>query len=286
MAPPPSTQPLGLVSFGGSLPLALAKTLQAAGTGFHCIFMEGITDPGLRAYPHTPIRFFQVGKMLDGLRKAGCESIVFVGQLFRPNIFKMRFDFTTLRHLPVFLHARAGGDDAVLKKVTRAYEHEGFRVLSLKDVAPTLVAQSGQMGRHGLSSQMQSDAAFGMRSMHAFGKYDVGQAIIVDRRRVIAVEAVEGTDEMLRRVEGLRGTVRYPAPRRSGVLVKAAKPQQHLRDDMPVIGINTVRNAIAAGLEAIAIESGRVVTADLPDMVALANEHQLAIVGVTGDGDD
>jgi DUF1009 family protein len=285
MAGEPLSHPLGLISLGGSLPLALAKALQASNTTFHCLCIEGVTDPAIQAYPHDMMRFLKIGQAFGALRKAGCKRIVFVGQFFRPRLLKMRFDLTTLKYLPLILLSRAGGDDTVLKKVTQAFEREGFEVLSQKDVAPTLVAQSGQMGQYGISDQSQSDAALGLKILHALGENDIGQAVVIDRQRVIAVEAAEGTDEMLRRVQNLRGTERYQAPRRSGVLVKAAKPQQHLRDDMPVIGLNTVQNAAAAGLEAIAVESGRVITADLPGMVTLANEHKLAVVGMAGQGD-
>ncbi len=90
---------------------------------------------------------------------------------------------------------------------------------------------------------------------------------------------------MLQRVRELRGTARYPATKRSGILIKGAKPQQELRNDMPVIGRATVENAEAAGLAGIVIEAGHVVTADLPDMVTLANTAGLAIFGVKPQAD-
>lgn len=277
-------QPLGVISLGGSLPLALAKTLQASGVNFHCLCIEGLTDPQLLTFPHSVMRFLKVGEAIAALKAAHCKRIVFVGQFFRPNLFAMRFDLKTLRYLPLIMLSRRGGDDTVLKKVSKAFEKEGFEVVSLNDIAPALVAQLGRIGEHVFSSQNEVDAMKGLKALHALGAYDIGQALVIDHERVIAVEAAEGTDNMLARVQKLRGTERYQAPARSGVLVKAAKPQQHLRDDMPVIGLDTLRHAAAAGLEAVAVESGRVITADLPEMIKFANEHKIAVVGITGSG--
>ncbi len=274
--------PLGLVMLGGALPRALAETLVQNSVPFHCLCIDGLTDSAVYNYPHTSIRFLKVGEGLAGLRKAGCKKIAFVGQFFRPDFLKMRIDATTLKYLPLFLFSRTSGDNAVLKRVTKAFEKEGFEVISLKEIVPALVAPQGQMGRHALSASQQEDAMLGLKILETLGGYDIGQALVVDSRRVIAMEAAEGTDEMLFRVHDLRKSVRYPAPKRSGVLIKAAKPQQHLRDDMPVIGLDTVRHAVDAGLSAIAVEAGRVLTADLPDMIEYANQHKLAIIGIGG----
>lgn len=271
---------LGVVALGGSLPLSLAEWLAKNSTPFHCVGFEGVTSPGIKRYPFTEVSYFKIGQLFQALRRNGCDRIVFAGQLFRPSLFKMRFDATTLRYLPLLLFARTRGDDTVLRKVTRAFEGAGFQVLSMKDVAPALVAQSGPLGLHSVPESLQQDVDDGFAILEQLGRHDVGQALVIDRGRVIAIEAAEGTDNMLRRVGDLRGTPHYPAPKRSGILIKAAKPQQELRNDMPVIGLGTVKNAIDAGLVAIAIESGHVLTADLPDMVTLANQNALAVVGV------
>ncbi|MES2907320.1 MAG: hypothetical protein V4691_09930, partial [Pseudomonadota bacterium] len=139
--------PLGVISLGGSLPLSFADRLQQSGTSFHCIGFDGLTDPALKQFPHTIVPFFKVGGMIRALRAAGCKQIVATGQFFRPNLFKMRFDATTLRYIPLLMFARSGGDDSVLRRVTRAFESEGFEVISLKDIAPSLVAQEGLLGR-------------------------------------------------------------------------------------------------------------------------------------------
>jgi DUF1009 family protein len=284
MSPLSASSPLGLVLFGGGLPKSLACTLSEAGVDFYCVGFEGITDHSLKTYPHTFTSFLKVGSMLKALRSAHCKKIILVGQVFRPNLFKLRFDITTLKYLPLLLFTRSHGDDAVLRRVTAAFEREGFEVVSLKDIAPMLVAQEGQMGKLIPTQSMQSDIAQGLTILHDLGRHDVGQSLVIDKGRVIAIEAAEGTDEMLQRVKSLRATGRYPSAKRSGILVKASKPQQELRNDMPVVGVHTARHAIDAGLSAIAFESGRVMTADLLDMISLADQNDLVVLGVKAQG--
>ena len=278
--PPDAGPPLGVIALGGALPLSLCHDLGAQQKQFHCICFQGVTDKALAQFPNTFVPFFKIGEMLKALRRAGVRQIVFAGQFFRPNLFKMRFDMTTLRYLPLLVTARGHGDDSIMQRVTNAFEKEGFDVVSLKEIAPQMTAGRGVFGLTPLADGLTQDIALGFAALKQLGSLDIGQSIVIDNNRVIAIEAAEGTDAMLKRVHDLRGGDLYPAPKRSGVLVKAAKPQQQLRNDMPVIGINTVENAVLAGLKAIVVEADKVVTVDLPEMVQMANREKLAIVGV------
>lgn len=272
-------KPLGIISLGGSLPLSLAKTLTASNIPFRCVGFENITSPQLGPFSPILVPFFKIGQLIAVLRQSGCERVVFAGQFFRPRFFNMRFDATLLRNLPLLLFARSGGDDTIMKRVTHAFEKEGFDVVGLKDIAPTLVAQEGQLGRHEISTLGREDMLKGSAILNDVGRHDIGQCMVIDRGRTIAIEAAEGTDAMLKRVRDLRGTPHYPANPRSGVLIKAAKPQQELRNDMPVVGLQTVLHAAEAGLSAIAVQAGHVLLADLPEMINTANQSNIAIYG-------
>lgn len=271
---------LGIVALGGSLPLSLARTLAEEGQDFFCVCIDGLTDSKITSYPHSFVKFLRLDALLGALKQNGCKRIVFAGHFFRPKLSKLRFDLGTLRYLPLLTLSRGYGDDAIIRRVTRSFENEGFKVVSLKEVTPQLVAGQGQLGAYPLLEKFNEDIKSGFTILKQLGSHDIGQALVIDKKRVIAVEAAEGTDAMLHRVSELRGTSQYPAPRRSGVLLKVAKPQQQLRDDMPVVGLRTIENAIAAGLEVIAIEAGCVITTDLPEMIALANNQKLAIIGI------
>ena len=144
------------------------------------------------------------------------------------------------------------------------------------EIAPTLLAPSGAFGGIVPSAEDEQDIAHALALLGALGPFDVGQAVVIARGHVLAIEAAEGTDEMLKRCGTLR---QWGGHKRSGVLVKAPKPGQELRVDMPVIGPRTVELAAAAGLAGIAVGQGKVMIADQADMVSLADRHHIFVTG-------
>jgi DUF1009 family protein len=148
------------------------------------------------------------------------------------------------------------------------------------EVAPEILAPKGPLGRLAPSAADQADIALGFDYLTAAGRFDIGQAAVIASRHIVAVEAAEGTDAMLARVLALRGEGRIHAPR--GVLVKAPKPQQDRRFDLPSIGPKTVTAAAAAGLAGIAVIAGETVVAEPATLAQAADKAGLFVVGVAG----
>ena len=142
--------------------------------------------------------------------------------------------------LPRIMAAYRGGDNHLLSGVSRIVEDHGFRLLGAHEVAPEILVPEGVLGRIDASEQHRQDIAFGFDYLRASGAFDIGQAVVVAGKRVLAVEAAEGTDQMLTRVAELRIAGRIGGPPGIGVLVKAPKPEQDRRFDLPSIGPNTV----------------------------------------------
>jgi len=197
------------------------------------------------------------------------------------------FDLGAIRNLPFLVSLGIGGDDHVLSRVVRFFESKGYRVHGAGDVAPELLAGEGKLGDKAPSAEDRADISTGFRVVSALGRLDVGQAAVVAKSYVLAVEAAEGTDAMLARCAGLREIGRIKQRARSGVLVKAPKPGQEERVDLPTIGPETVRNAATAGLAGIAVAAGRVLMAEHAATIAAANQHGLFLVGerLTDEGD-
>ena len=139
------------------------------------------------------------------------------------------------------------------------------------------LSPAGPLGGVAPTDEHGQDIAYGFALLDALAPFDVGQAAVVARDYVLAVEAAEGTDEMLKRCAQLR---QWGRKGRAGVLVKAPKAGQELRVDMPVIGTRTVELAAAAGLAGIAVASGKVMIADLAETAALADRHNLFVTGI------
>ncbi len=142
--------------------------------------------------------------------------------------------------MPRIAAAFRGGDDHLLSSIARLFEREGFRLLGAHEVAPEILVPEGTLGRVPASERDRADIALGFDYLRATGGFDVGQAVVVAGKHVLAVEAAEGTDDMLARVAQMRANGRVRAPARTGVLVKAPKPGQDQRFDLPSIGPQTV----------------------------------------------
>jgi DUF1009 family protein len=190
----------------------------------------------------------------------------------------------TVRVMPRIIRAYRGGDDHLLTGIGRILEDYGFRLVGAHEVAPEILAVSGCLGRRAPLPRDKADIARALALLAAIGPFDVGQAAVVANGHVLAVEAAEGTDHMLAHIAEMRRAGRIRSASGAGVLVKAPKPSQDRRFDLPTIGSSTVRHVAAAGLAGIAVAAGEVIVAQPAEVVALADKAALFIVGVTGDG--
>lgn len=276
--------PLGILACAGSLPTEIAEAALKSGRPVHIVGIEGFAEPEIAAYSHTIRNIGQVGGMLTSLRRAGCRQLVIAGALRRPNLLKVRVDYGFFRAIRTALSLTRGGDDSVLRRVVRFFEREGFEVIGVDQVAPHLLAAAGALGRLEPSSASVRAMSRAAGLLRALGAFDVGQGAVATEDRIIAVEGVRGTDEMLAQVEvaqadgdGSGGPTLTAA---GAVLVKMPKPGQELRVDLPAIGPRTVERARACGLSGIVIAAGRSLVIERARTIALADELGLFIVGM------
>ncbi len=272
--------PLALICGGGSLPLAVADYVSARGRQVLLFPLHGIARPEDYAQrPHTWVHVAQFGTVARIARAAGGRDLVMIGSLVRPSFWQVRLDLTTLKLLPRIAAAFRGGDDHILSSAARLIEEQGFHVVGAHEVAPEILVPEGPLAATQLSERDRADIALGLDYLHATGAFDVGQAVVVTGKHVQAVEAAEGTDQMLARVAELRASGRIRTPIGSGVLVKAPKHGQDLRFDMPSIGPLTVEGAARAGLAGIAVVAGSTIIAEPEQLVAAADRAGIFVVG-------
>jgi DUF1009 family protein len=272
--------PLGIICGSGSIPLAVAAAVQRRGRRVMLFALRGLVDArAVAAYPHCWIAIGQFGRFRRLARAEGCRDLVLVGGMVRPAIRQVRLDWATVVEMPRIVRAFRGGDDHLLTGIGRILEGDGFRLLGAHDVAPDITAPSGALGRLQPDAEAAADIARGFEMLAATSPFDVGQAVVIGRGHVLAVEAAEGTDAMLQRVAALREAGRIRLPRGVGVLVKAPKQRQDRRFDLPSIGPDTVRHAAQAGLAGIAIVAGGTVVAEPQRLVEAADAGGLFVLG-------
>jgi DUF1009 family protein len=272
---------LAVICGAGELPRVVAAAVAGQRRRVVMFPLVGWADRGVvTGYAHHWIHVGQIGRFARLAGAEGCSEVVMIGALVRPSLSQLRFDWSTLRALPRLARAFRAGDDGLLSEVGKIVESHGLRMRGAHEVAPDILIPAGVLGSLAPNARQQSDIARGFALLAAIGPHDIGQAVVVADGRVLAVEAAEGTDDMLARVAALRASGRVRLAGRSGVLVKAPKPGQDRRYDLPAIGLRTIEGAVAAGLAGIAVESGGAITADLQAVVSAADAAGLFLIGV------
>lgn len=271
--------PLGLIAGLGDLPVAIAENAVATGQGVHVLRLKGFEEPRLENYPGGVVGLGEIGAVINRLREAGCKDLVFAGIVRRPNFSDLKLDLKGAALLPKVLSEARKGDDALLRVLVGEFEKNGFNVIGSEQAHANLLAPAGLIAGSHPSESALADMEIAARVASASGALDIGQSCVVCDGLVLAVEAQEGTDEMLRRCAALPEEIRGRKDARRGVLVKRPKPVQERRIDLPTTGVSTVELAAAAGLAGIGIEAGGALMLNRPAMAAKADALGLFLYG-------
>jgi DUF1009 family protein len=222
------SRPLGILAGGGPFPGQVAEAARAAGRPVFIVAFEDYADPSvIESFPHAYARLGAAGRILTLLRQNNVEDLVLVGPVRRPSLMDLRPDFEGTKILARIGRAAFAGDDGLLAAVVRVLAEEGFSVLGAHEIITEALGPRGVLGRIAPDGQATADISRGIEIVRALGRVDVGQGCIVQQGIALAVEAVEGTDQMLSRAAALA----RPGP--GGVLVKLVKPGQERRADLP-----------------------------------------------------
>ena len=269
-----SPAPLAILAGGGALPGRLAAARRASGGQVLVVAFSGITDPaGIADHEHVWLKLGQIQAMHDAIHRFGAREVVMAGPVRRPALSSLALD---LRASGMLLRAgrRAFGDDGLLSVIVEELERDGLTVIGLDEVMAGVLAPSGHMAGPEPGPEGSADIRRGLEVLRLLGAADVGQCVAVQHGIVLALEAIEGTDAMIARTGPLR------RPGRGPVLVKASKPGQERRVDLPTVGFRTLEAVAAAGFSGIAVEAGGTVLLDREKVIAAATAADLFLVGV------
>lgn len=270
---------LGILAGRGPLPGKLARACRDRGREVFVVGFKGETDPDtVDGLDHAWVNVAAIGHTLKLLRGAGVGELVLLGPVSRPDFKSLRPDLHGARLLPKIMAAAQRGDDAIMKVIVDDLEKEGFTVLGAEEVMSDLTPTGGVLGTVEAGPQDQLDIGRGIEVVRAVGALDVGQAAVIRRGYVLAVEAAEGTDEMLRRCAAFR------EEEPGGILVKLPKPGQERRADLPTIGLPTLQGCTAAGLRGVVLEAGGALIDDREAVIEFADAHGIFIIAVEAEG--
>lgn len=263
-----------IVAGGGTLPRLVVQACREAGRPFMVVALEGQAEAGSFAdVPHAWCRLGAGAQAEKIVHDFAPQEIVFVGKVRRPSLKELRPDWRALKFV-VKATVRALGDDGLLRAIVHEFESQGIKVVGPHEVVKGLLASEGPYGRIKPDRQARIDIARGMQAAKAIGALDIGQAAVVQQGIVLGLEAIEGTDALIARA----GALQRKGP--GGVLVKAPKPRQERRIDLPGVGIETVEAVAKAGLRGIAVEAGGALVIDRAKVAARADALGVFVVGL------
>ena len=278
-APGVSREPIGLIAGAGRFPLAVARRAHEAGTPVVCVGLAGMADAAALApfcTEYRTLRRMSLGFIIRTFRRGGVTRWTMAGKVdkhvyFRPwRLLHLIPDWRGLRLW--FLRQRSDHrDDSLLLAVIREFEDEGLRCVSALDLCPELLVRAGVLTNRPPTPQEEADIRYGWGLAKEMGRFDVGQSVMVREQTVLAVEAIEGTDQAILRAGLL-------CARGGFVVVKVAKPQQDRRFDVPTVGGDTIETMRRAGAKVLAVEATRTIILDEAETLALADRHGITVV--------
>jgi UDP-2,3-diacylglucosamine hydrolase len=265
---------LAIIAGNGSIPFYLIEECNKIGREYCLIIIEGHGKELSEKYdPDYTVSLSKMGRAVKYVKNIGIKHILMVGGVKRPSLKNIIPDLWTAKFLTT-ISSKVSGDNSVLSKLTKALEREGFIIVAPEEVLPNLICPKGTLGKVKPNQQNNEDISTGYRIAKIIGANDIGQSIIIENGLVIAVEASEGTDRMIKRSLNLK------KEKKAGVLIKVIKPMQDKRIDRPVIGIDTIKAVKKAGLDGIALESNEILILNYSDVILYADEEGLFVEGI------
>ncbi|MBS3778999.1 MAG: UDP-2,3-diacylglucosamine diphosphatase LpxI [Desulfovermiculus sp.] len=265
-----SQAPLGIIAGEGQFPLLVAQGARRLGRPTVGVAFKDHTRPELSMLVDQVawLRLGQLNKLLSFLKKNEVQDVVFAGGINKPRALNIRPD---LRAAKLLFQMRNKNDNSLLQGVVTLLESEGFIPVSALGFVPSLQTPAGVMTKREPTRLEKDDILFGWPLTQEIGRMDIGQCMVVKEQMVVAVEAMEGTNETITRAGRLGG--------KGCVVIKTFKPGQEENIDQPAIGLETVRTMIKAKATCLAIEAQKSLFFDRQQALEVANEARICVVG-------
>ncbi|MCG3126138.1 MAG: UDP-2,3-diacylglucosamine pyrophosphatase LpxI [Phycisphaerae bacterium] len=272
--------PLGLIAGAGEFPRLVARGARVAGRRVCVLALRGSAEPDLHALADrfTWVGVARVGSWIRKLRRAGCREVIMAGRVRKAKMFAgprwlqwltYAPDLTSIRLW--YFHMRDRRNDSLLGAIADELGRKGLTLIDSTSYCPEALAAEGVLGRTQPSRAVLDDVAFAWPLARQIAALDIGQALAVKEREIIAVEAIEGTDALIERSGQLC---------RAGgwTLVKLAKPKQDMRFDVPTVGPLTIENLHRQRAACLAVEAGRTLILEREKTIALADRYGVAVL--------
>lgn len=271
---------IGLIAGQGRLPFIVADGAHRSGLKVICVGLYGNVLPDLakEVDKFYTVALARPGSWIRKLKSSGVTNTVMVGRVEKSQIFT---PFRILRYLPDWhalkiwywtLRKSSKQNQTLLTALAYELEKGGIILEDSTKYCKEHLANSGPMTKNKPNKEIENDIEFGWEIAKKIAEFDIGQAVAVKERDIIAVEAIEGTSEMIKRAGSL-------CKKGNWTLVKVAKRNQDMRFDVPCVGIDTIKSLSENGCKCLVLEAGKVIIIDKPQTLALASNLGISIIG-------
>lgn len=271
------TRSVGLIAGAGMMPGLIASDAREKGYRIVVAALEGLEDGSIINQADLTQNFNagKIGAIIKYFLANGVSEALFAGKVPKTVLFNgsVRPDLKAIGLLMKLADRR---DDTIMNTIVSAFEGEGIKFLDMRDFCSNLLTPLGKLTKKGPSKSEGQDIEFGFRMAKEIGALDIGQSIVVKNRAVMAVEAIEGTDEAIRRGGKLAGN--------GAVVVKVSRPKQDMRFDVPVVGPDTLKTMIESKIRVLALEAGKSIFLERDAFITGAEKEGITIVGVSDQG--
>jgi DUF1009 family protein len=263
-----SKEPLAIFAGRGSLPMMLIEDCQKKSRKFAVFLLEGENyEIDYSAFNPIKLGYGEVEKFLSAVKAAEINNLVFIGGVTKPNFSSLKVDKSGAVLVAKILANKILGDDSVLRTVINFFEKEGLKILRIDQLLDCVVSTKSTLSKIQPTKENLADIALGVKAIKSFSDFDVGQSIVIAQKQIIAVEALEGTDEMIKRCRNLKADYI-----KNAVLLKMKKAKQSMKADMPTIGVETIKNCFESGICGIAIQANSTLVLQKDEVIKKADE--------------
>lgn len=280
---PSSERRVGIIAGWGRLPITIADALRASGYEVNCLGLKWHCEEDIISHvDHFEwLNAARLGQAVRYFHRRGVPRATMAGKFHKVDLYRpwawFRYvpDLTFLKTFYPHFIGRHGDrrDDTLLGTFVRAFGERGIEFLPATDFAPELLVKAGPIAGAAPTASQLADIEFGWRIAKQMGGLDIGQSISVKNRAVIAVEAIEGTDESIRRAGEL-------CKQGGFTVIKVAKPNQDMRFDVPTVGCRTLETMAKAGGKVLAIEADKTILLDNAEFCQLAQQLGIRVVAI------
>lgn len=265
---------VALIAGQGAMPIKIIQELKASGKKVLLLGIKGITPESLTDTVDRAVwgGITRLGKARSACIKYDVKEVVMAGLIRHNNVFSLSFLRMDLVTLKAFLSLKDLRADTICIKVIEIFQKKGISFINTTQVLKRYLASEGVLTSKKPSKKILENVEFGLSLAKELGRLDIGQCLVVKNKSVVAVEAMEGTDQCIQRAGDIAG--------KGCIVIKLSKPMQDTRFDVPVIGKNTIEKLVKIKAEAIAIEADKTLIID-DEVIELANQNGIVILSMS-----